>query len=167
MKPSEIQLLFLYNEWANRRILEVARQVEASQYLGLMSTSHHSLHATLLHIFGAEYVWRARCQFSLSPPRLPTQVDIPDLISLERSWQAEMSALREYVYSLDENQLAQPLRYQTTSRKPFETPLWQILLHVVNHGTQFRSEAGMVLSGLGHSPGDLDFIFFVRQNSAG
>ena len=34
---------------------------------------------------------------------------------------------------------------------PFEDPLWRILLHVVNHRTQFRSEAAAVLTTFGAS----------------
>jgi uncharacterized damage-inducible protein DinB len=38
------------------------------------------------------------------------------------------------------------------------------LVHVVNHGTQFRSEAAVALTEYGHSPGDLDLIFYLRQH---
>ena len=38
--------------------------------------------------------------------------------------------------------------------------LWQTMVHVVNHGTQHRSEAAVLLTIMGRSPGDLDLIDF-------
>jgi uncharacterized damage-inducible protein DinB len=37
------------------------------------------------------------------------------------------------------------------------------LAHVVNHGTQSRSEAAVLLTEYGQSPGDLDLILFLRE----
>ena len=39
-------------------------------------------------------------------------------------------------------------------------PLWQCLAHVVNHGTQHRSEAAMMLTHWGQSPGELDLFYY-------
>ena len=42
-------------------------------------------------------------------------------------------------------------------------PFWQMLAHVANHGTQHRSEAAVLLTEAGRSPGDLDMIFFAEE----
>jgi uncharacterized damage-inducible protein DinB len=35
---------------------------------------------------------------------------------------------------------------------------WVMMLHVVNHGTQHRSEVALMLTILGHSPGDMEIL---------
>jgi uncharacterized damage-inducible protein DinB len=45
-------------------------------------------------------------------------------------------------------------------------PIWQMLVHVVNHGTQHRSEAAALLTGEGRSPGDLDLIDYAESLAA-
>jgi uncharacterized damage-inducible protein DinB len=40
-------------------------------------------------------------------------------------------------------------------------PLWQQLLHQVNHATQHRSEAALLLTRLGFSPGWLDLLVYL------
>jgi uncharacterized damage-inducible protein DinB len=45
-------------------------------------------------------------------------------------------------------------------------PVWQMLVHVVNHGTQHRSEAAALLSAEGRSPGELDMINYAEEVKA-
>lgn len=42
-------------------------------------------------------------------------------------------------------------------------PYWQALAHVVNHGTQHRSEAAALLTAVGRSPGDLDMFDYAES----
>jgi uncharacterized damage-inducible protein DinB len=37
-------------------------------------------------------------------------------------------------------------------------PRWLIVAHVVNHGTQHRSELARFFTDRGHSPGELDLL---------
>lgn len=163
MRKEEIALLFRYNEWANRQVLDAAGKLPADEISATAPVSHGSLLGTLAHVLAAEWMWRTRCQEGVSPPALPSGADFPTLAALRGRWEEEMAATRNYVAQLDENRLQDPVRYTNTKGALFETPLWQILLHIVNHGTQYRSEAAVLLTEYRASPGDLDLIAFVRK----
>src|SRR5438552_7817961 len=45
-----------------------------------------------------------------------------------------------------------------------ERVLWHCLFHLVNHGTQHRSEAAALLTGYGQSPGGLDFTALLNEH---
>jgi len=53
--------------------------------------------------------------------------------------------------------------YKSTKGRPYERVLWQIKFHLVNHGTQHRSEDAALLTGLGFLPGDIDFVYFLDE----
>ena len=44
-------------------------------------------------------------------------------------------------------------------------PIWLMLVHVVNHGTQHRAEAAMILTAEGRSPNDLDLINYAEERA--
>lgn len=39
-----------------------------------------------------------------------------------------------------------------------QPPLWYFLIHMVTHSQQHRAESAQLLTQLGHSPDDLDFL---------
>ena len=55
------------------------------------------------------------------------------------------------------------MAYRALDGTPYTQPLWSLLSHLANHGTQHRSEAAAMLTILGRSPGNLDMIVFYRE----
>jgi uncharacterized damage-inducible protein DinB len=163
MNLSEIQTLWAYNWWANQRILMKAGELTSQEFIAPAPASFGSLRGTLVHIIGAEVLWRRRCQVKMSTPALVKEAEFPTFDALLAYWQKEETSMEAYLDTLREPDLSEVVKYTNTKGVPFENPLWQILFHVVNHGTQFRSEAGMLLTSLGHSPGDVDMIFYLRE----
>jgi uncharacterized damage-inducible protein DinB len=163
MNRDGVRTLYDYNYWANARVLAAASRVNPEQLTGPARLSHGSLLGTLAHILGTELTWRLRCQEGISPSTLPTSSEFPTLDIVQARWSEEERKMRGYLASLSDEALNATVQYRTTKGIPFENVLWHLLLHVVNHGTQFRAEAGVALTGYGQSPGDLDMLFFFRE----
>ncbi len=163
MNKSDILTLYDYNSWANERLLRAATGVTTEQFSASAAISHGSLRGALVHTYAAELVWRLRCQEGLSPSGLPDERDFPTLDSLLKRWREEEKLRQAYLATLQDGDLTGMVSYTTTEGMPYENMLWHLLVHLVNHGTQHRSEAAVVLTGYGHSPGDLDMLFFFRE----
>src|SRR3954469_1016205 len=82
---------------------------------------------------------------------------------LARARLAEDSRLVVAVGGYDDATLARPHAYQTTSGKPQQQPLADILLHLFNHQTHHRGQAHACLSiTTRQQPPPLDLLLFQR-----
>ncbi len=72
--------------------------------------------------------------------------------------------MRDCLATLGADDVDRTVAYTRQGRR-YAHPLWTQLSHVVNHGTQHRAEVAAMLTGYGHSPGDLDFSLFMRERA--
>ena len=165
MNKTDIAVLYDYNYWANARVLGAATRASREQLDAPARLSHGSLRGTLVHILATEIVWRTRFQEGISLSALPAESEFPTLAALEARWKDEERKMRGYLASRTDEDLGAKLPYKTTKGVPFANVLWHLLLHVVNHGTQFRGEAAVALTEYGQSPGDLDMLAFIREKA--
>jgi len=165
MNKSDIQTLFDYNYWANGRILQSASNLPLALFQRPYKLSHGSLRGTLVHILGSEIVWRLRCQSGISMSTLPAEDEFLSLAILQQRWAEEERLMRSYLSSLTDEAINNTIKYKTTKGILQENLLWQLLVHVVNHGTQFRSEAAVAETDFNQSPANLDFIYYLRQKA--
>jgi len=158
----DIRLLYNYNYWANGRILATAKSVTESQFLAPSEFPFGSLHGTLLHIFDAEYGWRQLFETNSFGKDLDRAL-VSNLQSLVEQWRREEQAMRAYLDRLSDEDMNIHLIYTADNGEPRDRVLWHCLVHVVNHGTQHRSEAAALLTRYGQSPGNLDFTVFLTE----
>ena len=162
MNIQDIQLIYNYNYWANAQILAASAKVTEEQFLGWADFPYGGLRGTLLHILDAEFGWRGLFENNIFGTDLNAE-DFPTFQSLEQKFHEEEKAMRAYLSNLKDEDMENHMRYTTETGVKRDRVLWHCLLHVVNHGTQHRSEAAAMLTSFGASPGDLDFTVFLNE----
>jgi uncharacterized damage-inducible protein DinB len=160
MNKQDILVLYQYNQWANAKIWNVAAHVTQEQFVAPASFPHGGLRGTLVHALFAEWIWRKRWEGTSPMNRLQPE-EFPTVESLRTRWLEEEKKLMEFVADVTDGQLNDTFSYKNTSGTPFTRVLWQTMAHLVNHGTQHRTEAAAMLTDFGHSPGDIDLISFL------
>ena len=161
MNTQDITVLFGYNEWASRLILDAAERVPAQQY-AQAQLGYCRLHDTLVHLVAAERRWRERWQDLPNAPMLAPAV-VPSLAALRHELATDQRLMRAYLAGLSDADLAREFDYQRLDGTPITNTLWHTLAHLVNHGTQHRAELALLLTELGCSPGNLDLVIYVRE----
>lgn len=163
MNQSDVALLYDYNYWATARVLAAAQRATENERGLETSLSWQAIQSALAHVLGAERIWRVRCQERHSPSELITAANFATLQDLCRRWDEEEQAMRAYVAGLTDAELGSLIPYTTTQGMSMQRLLWHILVHVVNHGTQHRAEAALLLTELGYSPGDVDLTVYLAE----
>jgi uncharacterized damage-inducible protein DinB len=147
-----------FHAWANDRIMTTSADLSDEEFRGGAPLDHGTAFQTLRHLVDVDWSWR---EFCIGNDIGQTYVwdhgfVLEDLSAIHAFSREEDDHLRTYVESLDQAGLTESM---SLSAEPEDVvPRWLILAHVVNHGTQHRSELARYLTDRGHSPGELDLI---------
>ena len=163
MNKQDILILYKYNQWSNKKILDAAAKVTHEQFLAPTSFPHGGLRGTLVHALFAEWIWRHRWEGTSPNYRLKPE-DFPTFDSLRARWIEEEKLLMAFVDDLTDERLNSKFSYTSTEGTPHERILWQAMAHLVNHGTQHKTEAAAILTDSSQSPGDIDLIWYLIEN---
>jgi uncharacterized damage-inducible protein DinB len=164
MKPDEIMTLYDYAWWARDRLLNAAAGLSDEEFARDAGFTYKSLRGILVHAMDAEASWCSRfLREEVEPP--PEDGELTSVDSLKARWAEEEAKLRGFLKGVTEASLADDFVFKRRNGQEIRTPLWILLTHVVNHGTQHRSEAAEALTMIGRSPGSLDFTTYIWERS--
>lgn len=155
-----IRLMYAYNTWANERIMAPVAALTTEEYIAPGNASFSSVRDTLVHILWGQACWLSRWQGGPNFPWYDPHA-YPDLETLRARWRECDRETHAFVAGLDDAALNRTLHYRNSCDEPMAYPLWQVMLHQVNHGTQHRSEVAALLTEYGHSPGEMDLPIYL------
>lgn len=159
-----IRTLYDYNAWANTRILDTAERLKLQQFI-TPANGGEAIRDILVHTASAHWIWLERWR-GTSPSGMWNPADFPYVATLRARWAEVEEETRRFIAELDEADLGRIISYVNTRGQTWSYPLWQMLLHQANHATQHRSEAALLMTRFGCSPGDLDFLVYVDEGMA-
>ena len=165
MEPQEIRQLFEYHYWAHGQIIGHIAQLTPAQITATSDRFYHgTAFLTLRHVLDVDWSWMQWCMGLPGFKYLWEVEDLPDFAALQAFLVRKRPPVMTYIASLSAEDLARDIDIGTAQRStPRWFKQWQILLHIVNHGTEHRTELAHYLTDLGHSPGEINFMHYLSQ----
>lgn len=130
-----------------------------AQFTQHVDYSMGSLKNQIVHLMSVDDTWFSGLR-GLDIPEPLNPDDFSDREAIRAYWDALEETMRDYLANLTDEML---------SEKPLEDEdenliVWQVLLHVVNHGTDHRAQILRNLHDMGVKTGSQDYIFYVYDN---
>jgi uncharacterized damage-inducible protein DinB len=133
-----IQKHLKFNVWANTKTAEVLREVADEIYFRENQSSFSSIAKTVLHMWGAQFIWFTRMEgVSLgASPNIGVTDKVVALDGLVKS----SEDIQKFIESKDEAFLSSTYAYKNLKGDLFEDSYEETLFHVVNHSTYHRGQ---------------------------
>jgi uncharacterized damage-inducible protein DinB len=159
MNADAFRHFYEYHFSENRKIWDqYVTQLSDEQFTQPAAYSRGSVRDQVLHLISCDTSWFSGLRGVEIPEDLnPT--DFPDRESIRAHWDKVEQNMRDYLGKLRDDMLF---------NKPLEGEdkdliLWQVLLHVANHGTDHLAQLLRLLNDLGVKTSYQDYIFYVYE----
>ncbi|MBL8178258.1 MAG: DinB family protein [Bryobacterales bacterium] len=149
---------FAYSGWASAQLVQAAAALSEEELNRDHKSADKSVLGTLVHIFAADRIWYARVT-GAEQTKFIGESDYR-LATLQTDWPVLHDKWIGYLQTAG---LDAVIAYKDLRGNSHESPLWQILLHVVNHGTHHRGMVAAMIRSMGHAPPQIDEIAYFRQ----
>src|SRR5262249_4205440 len=162
MTVNDLQCLFDYGHWANRKLFAVISELTPEQFTKPRSGDHGSIRKTMVHILSAELGWVRRCcglerGAPLNPDDYSTAAALGDVMNRVEAH------TREFFSKLREEDLARIIEFAIGGSEKRSMPVGELLQHAANHGAHHRGQISLLLRLLGYSPENFDLLFYYGE----
>ena len=159
MNANAFRHLYGYHFAENRSLWDsYIMQLSYEQFTQNTGYSHGSIREQIIHLMEVDEVWFCELQ-GLEPPESLPPIQGDDRHPLRTRWDSIEQGMRNYLATLqDEMLITKPIKEPEEDQGLI---VWQVLLHVVNHGTDHRAQLLRLLNDLGIKTVSQDYIFYV------
>jgi uncharacterized damage-inducible protein DinB len=162
MNAKAFRHFYEYHFAENRKLWDrYVMPLSHEQFTQEVNYSHGSVRDQIVHLMSVDEVWFSELRGVETPEDL-NPADFHDRKSIRAHWDNVEQTMRAYLAELRDDMLFE---------KPISEPeedkdliVWQVLLHVVNHGTDHRAQILRLLNDLGVKTTSQDYIFYVYDN---
>lgn len=165
MRVTDLQHLYDYNYWANRRLLAALAPLTAAQFVEPVAGSYGSIRNTLVHTMSAEWGWLDRCGGAARGERLKAE-QYPTLDSVTETWARVEQHMRAFIAGLSDLDLDRRITFALGGGPTHEMTLGDLLQHAALHAVHHRGQVALLLRELGYAPGDFDMLIYLADASA-
>jgi len=169
MTKEDIQLLFAYDRWANRRTLRAVSALSNEQFIRDLGGGFRSVRGTLVHILGGEWGWLTFWKEASPGASFLTDLwarhdalfdpkGFPDVATVERKWAEVEKEQTDFVDGLTNESLEKRLPIRETG-----IALAHLMQHLANHSSYHRGQLALMLRLLGAEPLATDFHLFLLE----
>ena len=156
------QLHLEFMKWADDTTFAALSQAPPDQVSQDRGSSFKSLFDTLNHVYLAELVWLRRVQ-GQRDAKIADLESPADLDALGRAWPELHQTWIDWSRSQSGDDLQKPLIFRNMKGAETQLPHWQLVLHLVNHGSYHRGQVATMLRQAGIKPPGTDLIAFYRS----
>lgn len=152
-----------YNLWANKSITDHILMLEQKQHHQNVESSFPTLHATVLHMWVAETAWwqRVKLQEKIT---IPTAAENPTMQDVVNGLLTQSALWEEWLKNTSEMMLMHVYAFQHSKTDLFKQPVYETVLHVINHSTYHRGQLVTMMRTLGvQTIPQTDFSVFTRK----
>ena len=161
MNAAAIRHFYNYHFAENRKIFdEYVMPLTQEQFIHTVDYSIGSVRDQIVHMMSADLTWFSGLR-GLELPDFLNPAEFPDRAGIRTYWNRLEADMRAYLDDLRDDMLfARPF----AEGEDQVLILWQVLLHVVNHGTDHRAQLLRSLHDLGVKTTSQDYIFYVYDH---
>lgn len=143
-----LQQYAAYNRWAHQKLFDVILALSAEKFTEEVPSSFSSLYQTCFHIWDAESIWwqRLKLQENISMPSKTMECTMQEVMD---GLAAQSKQWEEWINNATDLALDHEFIYRRFNKQQVKQPVWQMILHVMNHGTYHRGQIVNMLRQLG------------------